>query len=183
MQRPRRSMTPGLHFVQGLVLSARARATWGAEAPASASLRTRPRCRATRRWRRACADRAPPKQQFVVRPVAVDLEEVDDGAVGLDDADAVLDRRRDVVAAVGVDAEPVATARPERLDDPLARARRVRRAAARALRRRRRRRRGRTRCRCSSGTRRANTSTRPSRSQHHHAADGLGRRGVMRRDR
>ena len=53
--------------------------------------------------------------------VALELEEVDDGAVGVDDADAVLDRRRDVEAAVGVEAEPVASAPTELLDDPLAR--------------------------------------------------------------
>ena len=52
--------------------------------------------------------------------LAVDREEVDDRAVGIDDADAVLDRRRDVEATVGVEAEAVAAAGPERLDDPLA---------------------------------------------------------------
>ena len=40
--------------------------------------------------------------------VAVDLEEVDDGAVGFDDAHTVLDRRRDVEASLGVEAEAIA---------------------------------------------------------------------------
>ena len=64
--------------------------------------------------------------------VAVDREEVDDGAVGVDDADAVLDGRRHVEAAVDVEAEAVAAAAAEGLDHPLARAVGMRRAAARA---------------------------------------------------
>ncbi len=97
---------------------------------------------------------SPPKQQFVVRPSPSICEEVDDGAVGVDDADAVLDRRRDVEATVGVEAEAVAAARSELLDHPFAVAVGVARAASRAARRRRRCRRVRTRCRCSRRSRR-----------------------------
>src|SRR3954462_5562518 len=51
---------------------------------------------------------------------AFDRPEVGDRAVGLDDADAVLDRGRDVEASVGVEAEAVAAALAELLDDPFA---------------------------------------------------------------
>ena len=52
--------------------------------------------------------------------VAGDLEEVDYLTVAVDHAYAVLDGRADVVAALGVEAEAVAAAPPEALDDPLA---------------------------------------------------------------
>ncbi len=48
-------------------------------------------------------------------------EEVDDRAVGVDDADAVLHGRSHVEATVGVEAETVARASPEVFDHPLAR--------------------------------------------------------------
>src|SRR5205814_3646788 len=54
-------------------------------------------------------------------PTAGDLEEVDLLAV-LDHPDAVLDGGRHVVAALGVEAEAVARALAEHLDDPLPRA-------------------------------------------------------------
>jgi len=47
----------------------------------------------------------PAERNLVVR-ASPDLEEVDDGAVGVDDAHAVLDRRRDVVPPVAVEQKP-----------------------------------------------------------------------------
>ena len=63
----------------------------------------------------------PPKQQLVVSPSPSIGEEVDDRAVGVDDADAVLHGRRHVEATVGVETETVARASPEVFDHPLAR--------------------------------------------------------------
>jgi hypothetical protein len=50
--------------------------------------------------------------------LALDLEEVDDLPVGVDDAHAMLDGRRDIRPAFGVEAETVARAAPERFDQP-----------------------------------------------------------------
>ena len=63
---------------------------------------------------------APPKQQLVHRPLPSIGQKSAIDAVGLDDPDAVLDRGRDVEAAVGVEAEAVTAAAAERLDHPLA---------------------------------------------------------------
>ena len=63
---------------------------------------------------------APPKQQFVQSPLPSISRKSTIVPSGVDDANAVLDRRRHVEAAVDVEAEAVAAAGPEALDHPFA---------------------------------------------------------------